>query len=325
MAENSFIRILRIYLLKLKAFFTSKNVLSFLFFLLLSTIFWFVNVLGKERETTITIPVRYVGVPQNIAVTNTPVENIIVSVSDEGRVLLSYSYREQSPLIVDLRKEYYEKGEIKISFDELSAKIARYLPPTTIVKSISPDTIFIQYEKLATRTLPIQIDGNIEPANQYVFRDPMRVEPAEITVFAPKHVLDTLKDVKTEYIELVNLKETTFVSAKLAPIELVRFSSEDVKINIFPEMFTEKNIQVPITVLNPPKQFAVRTFPAIVEVKFNVGMSHFNEKNDIQVVLDYNEIDNSTNKQKLKILTTASYISNVQIFPKEVEFVLEEK
>ena len=325
MAANSFIRILKIYLLKLKAFFTSKNVLSFLFFLLLSTVFWFVNVLGKERETTITIPIRYTGIPQNVAMTNTPAENIILSVSDEGRVLLNYSYQEQSPLIVDLRREYYEKGEIKITSEELNAKISRYLSSTTVVRSISPDTIFVQYEKLTTQTLPIQIDGNIEPANQYVFREPIRVEPAEITVFAPKHILDTLKSVKTEYLELVNLKETISVSAKLMPIESVRFSSGEVKVSIFPEMFTEKNIQLPITILNPPKQLTIRTFPAVVDVKFNVGMSHFNEKDDIQVVLDYSEIDNSTNKQKLKILTTASYISNVQISPKEVEFVLEEK
>ena len=325
MAANSFIRILRIYLLKLKTFFTSKSVLSFLFFLLLSTIFWFVNVLGKERETTITIPIRYIGIPQNIAITNIPAENIVLSVSDEGQVLLNYSYQEQSPLIVDLRREYYEKGEIKITSEELNAKISRYLSSTTVVRSIYPDTIFIKYERLATRTLPIQIDGNFEPANQYVFREPIRVEPAEITVFAPKHILDTLTSVKTEYLELVNLKETTSASAKLMPIESVRFSSSEVKVSIFPEMFTEKSIQIPITVSNPPKQLTIRTFPAVVDVKFNVGMSHFNKENDIQVVLDYNEIDKSANKHKLKFITTASYISNVQIFPKEVEFVLEEK
>ena len=325
MAENSFIRITRIYLLKLKAFFTSKNVLSFLFFLLLSTAFWFVNVLGKERETTITIPIRYTNIPQNIAITNIPTENIVLSVKDEGQVLLNYSYQKQSPLIVDLGKNYYEQGEFIITSDELSAKVARYLSPTTIVRSISPDTISIQYEKLATCVLPVHVNAKIEPATQYVFREPIRVEPTEITVFAPKYILDTLKSIRTEYFELKDLKENTSVNAKLISLKSIRLSTDEVKVSVFPEMFTEKTVQLPVTAINFPEHLIIRTFPAVVDVKFNVGLSHFNEKNDIQIVLDYNDVDKNTNKQKLKIVTTASYISNVQILPENVEFILEEK
>ena len=325
MAENSFIRILRIYLIKLKAFFMSKNVLSFLFFLLLSTTFWFVSALGKERETTIVVPVAYVGIPQDIMITSAPVENIALSVKDEGKMLLNYSSQMRSPLTIDLGKVFYKKGEITVSSDELSARISRYVLPTTTVLSINPDTIYIQYEKLVTRTLPIQIDGEIEPAPQHFFSVPIRLEPSEVTVFAPEHILDTLKYIKTKPLEYKNIKDTVSVSVELQPIKSVKFASDKTKISIFPEKFTEKSVQLPILFLNCPKHLIIRAFPATVNVKFNVGITRFNEKNDIKIVLDYNEIDKGANKQKPQAITTASYISNVQIFPEEVEFVLEEK
>ena len=54
------------FALKLKSFFVSKDVLSFLAFLLLSATFWFVNALNKDRELTLTIPLEYVDIPTNL-------------------------------------------------------------------------------------------------------------------------------------------------------------------------------------------------------------------------------------------------------------------
>jgi len=72
----------------------------------------------------------------------------------------------------------------------------------------------------------------------------------------------------------------------------------------------------------------IRTFPAIVNVTYTVGLSHFNSlvPDDIQVYLDYNDlISGKLNKQRLKIINNTSHISNIRIVPQEVEFILEEK
>ena len=325
MAESSQIRILRIYLVKLKTFFKSKNVLSFLFFLCLSTVFWFVNALGKERETSMSLPIRYTGIPQNILITNDPVSQLTLSVKDEGNNLLSYFSKKTLPLVVELDQTFYEKGKIIITSDELLSKITKHLLPSTVVKTISPDTILIQYEKLSTKTLPVRIDGNIELAKQYTFSEAIRIEPAEITVFAPKYILDTMTCVRTELLKQHNVKDSLTLTAKLEPVKLLRFSTDEVKISIFSEKFTEKTIKVPISFINCPSNLVIRTFPTAVNVKFNVGMSRFNDTENIKVVLDYKDITKESIKQKPKVITTNSYISNIQISPEEVEFVLEEK
>lgn len=328
MAENSVIKLLRYYMQKLKSFFLSKDILSFSLFVALSAAFWFVNALGKERETNINIPVRYVGVPQNVAITNSPPTLISISVKDQGLRLFSYSRRNLTPLTIDLSRVFYEKGDIVITSDQLSGRIGRYIQPTTIVLGIKPDSILVQYQKLSVKKLPIELNANIELATQYMLSNEIQIEPSHVTVFGPRQILDTLKSVRTEFVEFKNLNDTNVFRISLKPIESIRFSTKDTKVSLFVELFTEKTVQRPITFINCPDHLLIRAFPAFANLTFNVGLSHFNSltENDIRVYLDYNELKAAKmNKHKLKVENNASYISNIRVSPDEVEFLLEQK
>jgi hypothetical protein len=327
MADNSFVRLVHYYLLKLKSFFFSKDVLSFLLFFVLASGFWFVNALDKERETEIVVPVNFVGVPQNITITN-KIQSIRIKIKDQGLNLFTYSRNSYSSISFDLGRVFYEKGRINISPDQIRGKIARFLLPSTSILEILPDSLSIQYEKLSTKTLPVEFDAKIELSHQYVLSDDISISPSMITVFGPKSVLDKLKTIKTEFVELKKLSDTTYINTKLRPLKSVNFASDEVKVGLFVEMFTEKNIQLPITIINCPENVVIRTFPAMINVTFNVGMSHFNAINseDLSAVLDYSEIEhNQSTKQTLKLINTKSFISNVKFEPEEVEYIIEMK
>ena len=328
MAENNGIKLLSYYLQKLKSFFLSKDILSFSLFFVLSAGFWFVHALGKEREKDIAIPVRYVGIPPYIAITNNPPTEIFLSVKDQGMRLLDYSKSHINPLTIDLSRIFYQKGEIVITADQLSGRISRYLQTTTSILEIHPDSILIQYEKLNSKTLPIELMANIELEHQHIFSDKIQIEPSQVTVFGPKRIIDSLKTVRTEVLKVFNISDTNSFICKLKPIRLVRFSAKDIKATIYVEQFTEKKVQIPITALNCPDNLNIRTFPTIADVTYTVGLSHFNSvsSNEIQVFLDYNDLKNTKmSKQKLKFKCNSSFISNVRILPLEVEFLLEQK
>jgi len=330
MADKGGVKIFRYYMQKLKSFFLSKDILSFLLFLVLSAAFWFINALGKERETIITIPVRYTGVPLNVAITNSPPEEIQLSIKDQGLKLFDYSRTHLSPLTIDLTRTYFQKGDILITSDQLSGKISRYLHlmPSTTVMEVHPDSILIQYQKLSKKSLPIELVSNIELANQYILSDKIKVEPARVTVFGPQEMLDTLKSVRTELVKLADLSDTVYLRCKLKPAKLLRYSFPECKVSVFVEPFTERKVQMPIIAIGCPPNLSIRTFPAFVSVVYTVGLSHFNtlNPNDIQVYLDYNDLkSNKLSKQRLIINNNSSHISNIRISPEEVEFILEQK
>jgi hypothetical protein len=330
MADSSGIKFIKYYLQKLKSFFLSKDILSFLLFLALSASFWFVHSLGKEHEITIKVPIRFVGLPMNIAITNSPPTEISINVKDQGLRLFYYSKSHLVPLTIDLKRNFFQKGEILITSDQLSGRINRYLhlQPTTAVLEVHPDSLLIQYEKLITKTLPVKLNSKIELAHQYMLNDKIKLEPSQVAVFGPKRVLDNLKSISTELLEKKNLNDTATFQCQLKPINHVRFSSKYTKVSISVEPFTERKVQIPIMALNCPANLAIRTFPAFVNVTYIVGLSQFNSlsPSDIQVYLDYNDLKMSkASKHVLKIKNNTSHISNIRILPQEVEFILEQK
>lgn len=328
MAEISKNKILRNYLRKLKTFFIPKNILSFLLFLALSTAFWFTNALDKTRETEINIPLIFKGIPKNISISNQSTTFLTVVIKDQGVNLLSYSGYSQTPMVIELNQNYYEKGEITISRDQLKGRLSRYLQPTTTILGIKPDSISLKYEQLHVAKKTIKLLSSVDLAPQYILSKDISFSPNTVTVYGSKNILDTVDAIYTEKLEVVDLKDTLITSCKLKKIQGLKYSFDAVKVKIVSEMFTEKNINLPVTVINSPVGTDIRCFPAMIQATFNIGMSHFSHMNtnDIQLIFDYNQTDDKIGaKQKVKIKVNSKYISNVRIEPDEVEYIIENR
>ena len=328
MAENELNSFFRHYLLKLKSFFFSKDVLSFLLFLILSASFWFVNVLDKVRETTIDIPIRYVSVPQNIEFTNNVPISIKVSVRDNGKELLNYSRKNNKPIAIDFNRQFYQNGTIVVSADEIRQVLIRYLSPTTAITQIQPDSLVVAYRKLETRNVRVQLEKHISLAHQYVLDENIVLEPSQVAVVGAGMLFDTLSFVKTNVLELHNLKDTVTRVVKIKPIAGLRFVPDEVKVKLNVERFTEKRIVVPVTVINCPDDIVLRIFPSQVELSFNVPMSRFStiNVNAVRVLFDYGQL-NGDNKLKhtLKIENNEPLIRNLRLRPSDFEYLIEEK
>lgn len=314
---------------KIRRVLLSRDALIFLLFLFLSATFWFVQSLDKQRETTLKISVDYMGIPEDVELENKLPAKIEITVRDEGLTLMKYNSRNTVPLALDLERVYFSKGKIVITADQLKNRISRYVLPTTAVLEIKPDSIVVLYHKLSSVTLPIKLKGKIKLSSQYVLSDSVQIEPSTVKVFGPKNLVDTMKAVYTEELNLKSLSDTAFIKAKLEkPRKEIKYAFNDVNIGLFVEMFTENKIEVPVTVINAPDNLNVRIFPPTVTVSYNVGLSNFKKvkTDDIKVVFDYNEAVNLEKRRyKLRVVDDFPYISNLRVSPENVEFLFEEK
>ncbi len=326
MADNSFKQILKYSFTKIKTFLFSKDVFIFLLFFIFSAGLWFVNALGKERERTIYIPLLYTGVPQNIAITNQPPKILSLKIKDEGMNLLQYRQKNLTPITINLSRTFYEKGRIMITPDQISSNLLRYLQPTTLILETKPDSIVIEYEKLSSAVLPMECKIKYSLAQQHMIVDEIHIQPNKMTVFGPKLLLNNLKTIKTETLVLPNLNDTVKTICRLQPVEGLRYASESVRVFIPVEMFTEKKAQLPVQVLNAPENLLIRTFPAQINVTFNIGLSRFNsfKPEDIQLAVDFQQIKNSpSNKLEVFVIGHAPFVQNIRFSPQQVEFLVE--
>jgi len=330
MVENNLKRILNYLIIKVKSFFLSKNVLIFMIFLFLSTVFWYFHALDKERETTITVPVKFSGLHANYNISNRPPDNIKITIKDEGLNLIGYPDKETAPITIDLSNVDFKKGKFMVTGEMLYNKALRYrkLLPSSKIMEIRPDSILLEFEKLSSVQVPVKVNMNYTIENQYIQSSPMTVVPEYVQAYGSKPVIRDIKQVSTVPVKEEGLNDTVTFTFKLQQTKGVHYSTDAVKVKFFIEKFTEKKFSVPVKVINCPDNFFVRTFPAVVDVTCNVGLSHFEEllPDDVQVVVDYNDLKNSDqNKERLKVVNRVVYVSNVRIVPDEVEYILENK
>ena len=67
----------------------SKQVLIFLLFVAISTIFWVLQSLNNKEEVAVNIPLNYTNIPRNIIFTNNPQQYVPVVLRDKGISLIN--------------------------------------------------------------------------------------------------------------------------------------------------------------------------------------------------------------------------------------------
>ena len=67
----------------------NKQFLTFLFFLILSGIFWLTITLNETYEREINVPVQVVGIPKNVVLTSPATDTIRATIRDKGWMIVA--------------------------------------------------------------------------------------------------------------------------------------------------------------------------------------------------------------------------------------------
>ena len=87
----------------------NKQFLVFLFFLMLSGIFWLTITLNETYEREVKVPVQVVGIPKNVVLTSPAVDTIRATIRDKGWMIVGYLYGDRLPTI-GLSYKNYDRG-----------------------------------------------------------------------------------------------------------------------------------------------------------------------------------------------------------------------
>lgn len=317
------------FLRKMKVFLLSRDTFIFLFFLLISGLFWIIISLNKNYETRISIPLKYVNTPAEIELMAELPTHIVLKIKDKGTSLIGYMGTPFKPLIVDFNEyaSYSNNEEWSIptasTFDK---EIKEILYPSTQVIDIFPASILVEKILINQKRVPVKAITQIEYARQYYPADSIQVIPNEVTLYGYQDIIDSIQCVYTEPIVASSLKDTLIVDAKLNLPVHCKSNPKSVKATIPVEFYTEGKQMVPITVIGVPENLRVRTFPSEVEITYMAGFSRFKSiiPADFTVTLHYNElISSSNNTHKLTLEQYPSHIVKPKLKVEEVQWIIE--
>ncbi|MCQ2974641.1 MAG: hypothetical protein MJ211_07495 [Bacteroidales bacterium] len=329
------IRNTKAFFIKLRRIKINNNLLVYLVSLVLATLFWFLNKTGSNIEPTKEFRIEYINIPKDkILKSGTTTTNLKIKLSAKGSKLLSFG-GFQDYIRVDLSKltlQNVPNADSTIMFisdEDIRQQIEVQLPAEFKFISVEPDSIFLDFSQSVTKRVPIILDANISFASQYRASDGINLVPDSAEIIVAASIADSVYQIKTEFIELLNLQDTIVRHLNFSLPEEVdcKLLYTDLKINV--EKFTEQSIEIPIQQINVPDSVVMRIFPQTAVVKFYVGWNNYQKinKDMFSIVVDYNELNNHSNVNFLPIILNRFPdkfgVTDIRINPESVEYLIE--
>jgi len=127
----------------------NKDVIIFVFFLLLSFVFWYLNSLGKVIETDIRYSVKFINPPKERAIVNDPQVKMNLFLKGTGFSILRLKLTgNKPPVVLDISKVSYrpvrgsKTTEYYIVTSNIVKSVTSQLRTGCEVTSIRPDTLY---------------------------------------------------------------------------------------------------------------------------------------------------------------------------------------
>lgn len=305
----------------------NRNFGAFLFFLFLSAGFWLFITLDEEYEIEVAVPVKLINVPRNIVITTPLPDEVGIKIRDHGGSLLAYKYAHTlGTIIVDFNNYNKTSGHVIIPITDVTKSIVATLRDGTRITGYTTETLEYYYSFGSYKSVPIVFTGRITADSTYSV-DQIELSQQMAHVYAPKHILDTLRAVYTKPIEDQGLTADKSYSTGFTQIKGVKIVPQSIRLTAHVDQVTEKTVQVQVRWNNFPASKELKTFPSVVDVTFQVGTKRYKNitGEDFTIVINYDDVVNNTNnKIRLKLRGLPEGVSYARIIPEEVEFLIED-
>lgn len=306
-----------------------RDMLGFAFFFAVSAGFWLLQKLDDTIETDIRVPLELTGVPKGAIITSPLPKVVTITVKDRGTNLFNYMRRSNEAKPIRLDFAAYDNGSVasKVSIPpaDLQRAFQQQMSSSASIVRLQPTKFEFHYNRGMSRRIPVKFRGHVSTRQQNYLQD-ISFSQDSVLVYAPSQILDTLKYAYTEQHDIVDLDKTTTVNLSFPKISGVKVVPETIQMTAYVDYYTEQTVQVPIIGVNFPAGISLKTFPAVVSVKYRVGAAnarHIHAENFV-LVAAYEELkDNRNQKHRLRLKTIPLGVSHVRIFPQEVDFLLE--
>ena len=305
----------------------NKEFLIFLFFLVLSGVFWLFMTLNETYEKEFTMPVTITNIPKNVVLTCEETDTVKMTIRDKGIVLAAYHYGDYLKNVRIHFKNYTRNnGTGVVSAQDLQKMVYQQLLSSSKITSIKPEKLEFYYNYGSKKQVPVRWSGRVIPEELY-FISRVEYSPDSVTVYASEEKLDSINMVYTEPLNYANFRDTLVVNCHLSKLKGVKMVPDHIKVSFLTDVLTEERIEgVPIQGINMPEGKILRTFPAKVAISFVTGVSVYRNlrPSDFRVVADYQEIkQNPSEKCRIYLKDVPSGISRARLETTLVDYLIE--
>lgn len=295
---------------------------------------WLLRSLSNVYEANLSYPVKYINIPENKVLIGELPDRLQLTIKSTGIVILKNKIRPKLiPLKFDVNSFRLntlpeDTSVFFILTSVAKEKLSEELDKINIT-DISPDTLFFNFTYMVSKM--VKIYPNIVTKDrilekQHMLNGEMVILPDSILASGPQFIIDTLKGVYTEELELNNLSDSLRQECKLKKMSLLSFPVKEVEILIPVDLFTEGSLTIPVSTINAPDSIVIKPIPNSVKITYIATLSKYDRVTEeiLRPHIDYSDFElGLLSKQKVLLDSIPPYIQIKNIYPPRVEVLLE--
>ena len=304
-----------------------KNILTYLIFLAIATVFWVFTALNDEVQRTYTVPVKFQSVPPGVTLLNSAPIEINVAVKNKGRSLLRFDWTENQVINVNFRDfDNVENNRIVVNEQRLSGLVRNIFGNETEVIAVRPDSISLYYTTRPGEKLPVHVNIDARTAPQYTIYGNYRISTDSVTVYSIRGVPSSVVALSTQNVSLRDLTDSTSIEV---PIEIprgCRVEPPTVKVTIPVQPLVIKSRDITIRPVNVPRGTRMLTFPSVVKMSYLVPKNLYSEPvTPPTATVNYNDVADGRTTIPVTLGNIPDYYRGISASPDEVEYIIEHK
>lgn len=286
-------------------------------------VFWLFTKLSDVYRSTLTVGLVY-EIPSNKVLSSPPPATLEIDVEASGWELLGLHFRSKKYVIdVDLSDDTPKT----LNAVTIKGKIARQLPEYVSILELRPDVIRLIPEALASKTINIILDNQIELDAQHQFKDSISIQPSRIKISGPASVVADIESWMTMPLirQEVQASFQTKIAIKPHPNANVKFEPSEISVQTWVEQVTEKKFELEIERRGVPDSILLVLLPQKITISCIVGLSAYDDltANEFSAFVDFSKIDlYNQNGIKIDLETVPDYVRQIQYHPKKADYII---
>lgn len=299
---------------------------SFLFFLILATLFWVLTKFSKEYEQDLSAQMEFTSLPDNAVINKGANTAIPLRLEASGFEFLYYKIKK--PVVtIDLADiDPGPDAQWKLPKTSIESQASQQFNHQVTV-SVPQTEITLPIQLLAKRKVAVIPAVELNFKDGYSSLNELKITPDSVMVIGPEGMISSMESIKTEAREFKGLDAD--IEGELAIAlpdggEQLKVTPERISYSLDVQEFIENELTVPITLVGNEDNLAIQLFPSAVKVRYTVNFDQYKNVSaeDFEVICDLSKAAEGSNLLTPELITYPEGVQKLSFSPKEVEFIV---
>ena len=288
-----------------------KNLLIIALSVLFSVVLWVFVSLSNDFSTSIDLPIKFFNVPEGFTPNSLSSNQVKVKVRGSGWNILTTLLTSKNEYYVDASKNPQKKNSLEL---KTFTPENPWLTSKLQVLEVKPDTISFSFDKIGYAKLKVVPILNLEFKSGYGLASDVIVNPDSVLVSGPIQLVNSLKEIETENLELKNASEKIEKEVNLKLLPGLTIDETFAKVTLDVQRIVEHSYDgIVVRVTDIPNDRDVVLLPNKITVQLRGGIDILGklDKEVILASIPYRDV----------VLDTLRYVKPIITFPKNTTLV----